>query len=699
MLHIHRLDWLHFHQRDLTRWGGIGTAMAALLMPSMLFGTEKEASPLANQLQMETPQVAPDAVARARAAMGLSQCEVAVVAPVRESGGIVTVELTFGDQPRTLRLAPHSDRSLGFRVLAQGADGVLRPADPGPVRTLRGFVAGESGSRVSCAWLDDGFHASIRMPDGQTWWVQPLPQEVAGDGAHVIYRTEDVLPSNARCGMPNVLDVEAVQPVPMNNGAERGGGEPCVALLACDADVEFYQLYLSSIPNVVDRISMIMNTVNAQYENEVGITHQLGTIIVRTAEPDPYTSSANNTLLCQFITQWVNNHSNVERDVAQLFTGRAIDGDVIGQAADIGDICNEQGCCSCGLFGNDGSYCFVESNFNGPGTSFALSTTLSAHELGHLWNAHHCPCVAPAYTMNPFIVAASQHHPVLSIPPIIYYRTTRPCLEPCEGGNVNDECVNATLIGEGSTPFDTIGATTDGLPHPGLCQDDGQTYNDVWFHFVPLCTTDYTISVCSSEYDTDLVVYSGSECLPGTERVVACNDDSCNTGIQSTVQAFLHKDQSYLIRIGGWRSPDYGAGTLEVIPNPSLDTDGDGVLNCVDNCPLVANPDQEDCDGDGIGDACSGEPDCNENGIPDSCDITAGTSQDLNGNGIPDECEPSCTGDINSDGVVNVSDLLAVINAWGPCPDPENCPADINDDDVVNVSDLLAVINNWGPCQ
>ncbi len=36
----------------------------------------------------------------------------------------------------------------------------------------------------------------------------------------------------------------------------------------------------------------------------------------------------------------------------------------------------------------------------------------------------------------------------------------------------------------------------------------------------------------------------------------------------------------------------------------SRDVDLDGVATDVDNCPTVANPDQSDLDGDGIGDAC-----------------------------------------------------------------------------------------------
>jgi hypothetical protein len=58
------------------------------------------------------------------------------------------------------------------------------------------------------------------------------------------------------------------------------------------------------------------------------------------------------------------------------------------------------------------------------------------------------------------------------------------------------------------------------------------------------------------------------------------------------------------------------------------DSDGDGIPDDYDNCDLP-NPDQADC---------------NDNGIGDVCDIADGTSEDANGNGIPDECEETSSG-------------------------------------------------------
>ena len=48
-----------------------------------------------------------------------------------------------------------------------------------------------------------------------------------------------------------------------------------------------------------------------------------------------------------------------------------------------------------------------------------------------------------------------------------------------------------------------------------------------------------------------------------------------------------------------------GAMALGVAPAAfAQDADGDGFPDGSDNCPLVANADQADCDNDGVGNAC-----------------------------------------------------------------------------------------------
>ena len=61
---------------------------------------------------------------------------------------------------------------------------------------------------------------------------------------------------------------------------------------------------------------------------------------------------------------------------------------------------------------------------------------------------------------------------------------------------------------------------------------------------------------------------------------------------------------------------------------------------------------------------------------------------------------PACTepypGDVTYDQKVDISDLLALLEAWGyVCDAQEDCPEDLDADGRVGIGDLLELLANW----
>jgi hypothetical protein len=59
----------------------------------------------------------------------------------------------------------------------------------------------------------------------------------------------------------------------------------------------------------------------------------------------------------------------------------------------------------------------------------------------------------------------------------------------------------------------------------------------------------------------------------------------------------------------------------------------------------------------------------------------------------------ACAADLSGDGMVNVVDLIALMDAWGACDACQACPADLSGDCTVTTVDLAALIGAWGACE
>ncbi len=171
------------------------------------------------------------------------------------------------------------------------------------------------------------------------------------------------------------------------------------------------------------------------------------------------------------------------------------------------------------------------------------------------------------------------------------------------------------------------------------------------------------------------------------------------------------------------------------------DTDGDTVMDTIDNCPNDPNTDQSDVDGDLLGDVC--DPDADNDGLLNTEEANYQTNplvDDTDVDGLLDGAEVNVHGtdptrpDTDSDGVsdgdevniYNIDPNVSNLGDVGPRGNPDNqlnaadmvimtqlvtdavtptaletTLADINNDSQINAGDLLllqqAVLNGTAP--
>ena len=261
----------------------------------------------------------------------------------------------------------------------------------------------------------------------------------------------------------------------------------------------------------------------------------------------------------------------------------------------------------------------------------------------------------------------------------------------------NDECANATVVS--SLPFaDTIDTTeaTQGSNDPVICGAGGGA--TVWYSIAPSITADVCVRTCGgTSYDTVLAHHAGTCDDLGT---LECNDDFCD--LQSRIVFSARSGTPQLIEAAAYAHGDGGALHIDIL-DANADTDGDGILDCNDDCPSAADPAQTDIDGDGVGDVCDACPASNDlydvdgDGrcanpalCPAGCDDCPYDydpgQQDSDGDGIGDVCD-NCPFmpnpdqlDHDGDGAGDACDACPYdgpvdFDGDGYCGDPALCPA------------------------
>jgi len=126
---------------------------------------------------------------------------------------------------------------------------------------------------------------------------------------------------------------------------------------------------------------------------------------------------------------------------------------------------------------------------------------------------------------------------------------------------------------------------------------------------------------------------------------------------------------------GGWNGA--GEGNIALLPL-FVDCTSSGCRPGPDSPCIDAS------DNDAVPDAVTLDLDGHERIVNNTVDMGAYEFQSV------------CATDIDGDGLVGLTDLIAVLASWGSC---SGCSADVDSDGVVDFTDLVHVLSDWGPCE
>jgi hypothetical protein len=335
----------------------------------------------------------------------------------------VELVVAIDGEGRSLRVRPVSLRSEGFVLTLLGPRGARREVLPPLPRTLQGEVEGMPDAAFWGALARDGIQGLLvgtgegrSMPTLVIEPIEGLPP--GGWELHARACSVELPPGFCALTTPGEWR-HALDAVPLAGASGGVAGDDCprIVQLAIDADVEFFQSLGGSVEATVAEIESIIAGVHGVYDAQLGIELVITSMVIRTAEPDPYTSKDPTVLLGQVATEWSTNQAMVTRDLVHLFTGRNLTGAPLG-AAYLAGACSDLG-----------------YGLSQPLWSSALENrvAVAAHEIGHGLSATHCNNQPQCGVMCAAVggcTLGSLEFGSFSSAQILEFVSTAPCLGP-----------------------------------------------------------------------------------------------------------------------------------------------------------------------------------------------------------------------------------------------------------------------------
>lgn len=254
------------------------------------------------------------------------------------------IAVTINKHKYVLKLHPgqiHTGFAKGAKMGVQQPDGTWIERDVPPISSYIGYVAGITDSKVH-------FTIGVRTILGSlvignaTYDLDPINRYTAdGKLIHVIYNSQKLIvnPNATKTGdyqayEPNYKPPNATvnatikaknaaaanQQTTESIGRTTGSGTTTIDILVV-SDAKFRELY----PDALDKINTLIAQVNTAF-SPAGVT-----LVVKKYETDTIlTKTKTSELLSEFVENYRTKKANNNCDLAFLFTGKNLDGDLGG---------------------------------------------------------------------------------------------------------------------------------------------------------------------------------------------------------------------------------------------------------------------------------------------------------------------------------------------------------------------------------